>query len=246
MKCKNCEHVFEGNFCNYCGQSADTHPINLHFLWHDIQHGLMHIDKGIFYTIKELFIRPGHSIRDFINGKRVKHFKPISLVIVLAAFYGFLYHYFDVNVFISKDSNNTILFAKINHWISNHYSWYILAMTPLFSIGTYICFIKQNYNYFEYLILNSFKASQRLVIHIITFPLLLYFSNKESLQTFINILYGLDVLLILWTNVQFFNELNKVKVLLLSILSHIIMIILSLIIMITSIAILNYSYFNSL
>ena len=36
------------------------------------------------YSGKQLFTRPGHAIREFIEGKRIKHLKPISLVIVLA------------------------------------------------------------------------------------------------------------------------------------------------------------------
>ncbi|MBC8155688.1 MAG: DUF3667 domain-containing protein [Bacteroidetes bacterium] len=77
--CQNCNSELNGNFCSHCGQSSNTHRLNFHFLWHDIQHGLLHIDKGILYTTKELFTRPGHSIREFLLGKRVKHFKPISL-----------------------------------------------------------------------------------------------------------------------------------------------------------------------
>ena len=66
--------------------------MNFHSLWHDIQHGLFHFDNGVLYTAKQLFTRPGNSIREYIDGKRVRHFKPISLVILLATVYGFLYH----------------------------------------------------------------------------------------------------------------------------------------------------------
>jgi len=65
-------------------QQAEPDKINFRYLLYDIEHGLLHIDKGISYTIKELFTRPGHSVREFIEGKRVKHFKPISFVLVLA------------------------------------------------------------------------------------------------------------------------------------------------------------------
>jgi hypothetical protein len=97
--CKNCNHTFEGNYCNNCGQAANTHKLTMHFIWHDLQHGLFHFDNGIFYTIKQLVTRPGHTIREFINGKRVRHFKPLTLVVLLATLYGFLYHYFIENLF---------------------------------------------------------------------------------------------------------------------------------------------------
>ncbi len=103
--CKNCNNHFEGNFCNNCGHAADIHKLNMHFIGHDLQHGLFHFDNGIFYTIKQLLTRPGHTIREFIDGKRVKHFKPLSLVVVLATLYGLLYHYFLNNLFDVKPIN---------------------------------------------------------------------------------------------------------------------------------------------
>lgn len=67
--CKNCDNTFEGNFCNNCGQSKDTHKLSMHYIWHDLQHGIFHFDNGIFYTIKNLLTKPGVSIREFIEGK---------------------------------------------------------------------------------------------------------------------------------------------------------------------------------
>mgnify|MGYP006179009015 CR=1 FL=1 len=96
--CKNCGHIYSGQFCNNCGQPSDTHKLNLHFIWHDLQHAFLHFDKGVLFTAKELFTRPGNSIREFIEGKRVKHFKPISLVIILATLYGVLRHLFHFSV----------------------------------------------------------------------------------------------------------------------------------------------------
>lgn len=94
ITCKNCNNEFEGRFCNQCGQPAATHELNFHFLMHDVQHGLFHLDKGVFFTIKELFIRPGYSIHEYLHGKRAQHFKPISLILVLAGILGLLSHYF--------------------------------------------------------------------------------------------------------------------------------------------------------
>ena len=32
VECKNCGNGFEGNYCNLCGQPAETHRINFKFL----------------------------------------------------------------------------------------------------------------------------------------------------------------------------------------------------------------------
>lgn len=219
--CKNCKHVFHGHYCNNCGQTAETHKINAHFLWHDIQHGLFHFDKGILYSFKQLFTRPGHSIREFIKGKRVKHFKPLSLVIITASVYGFLCHYFHINLY--QNANNIGFdYSDFNEWTVTHYSWMTIAGIPLYTIGTWICFRKQGYNFVEYFILNSFKASQRLFAHIITFPLIYYFNGTPEINLVMRVLYAIDLILIFWTNIQFFNKLTKTKAFLLSVLSHII------------------------
>lgn len=224
--CKNCRHSFKGNYCNNCGQSADTHKINVHFLWHDIQHGLLHFDKGILYSLKQLFTRPGHSIREFIEGKRVNHFKPLSLVVVLATLYGFLYHYFHINLYYETKEVSGINYLEFNEWTSTHFSWITIGTIPLYTIGTFICFKKQGYNFVEFFVLNTFKASQRLFAHILTFPLLYYFNGTPEISLLVKILYVFDVVLIFWTNIQFFDRIKKSKAFLLSLLSHFIFLIL--------------------
>lgn len=219
--CKNCHQVFKGDYCNNCGQSAETHKINMHFLWHDIQHGLFHFDKGVLYSFKELFTRPGNSIREFIEGKRAKHFKPLSLVVVLATLYGFMFHYFDINLY--PGNNETVIdYDRFNEWMATHFSWITIATIPIYTIGTYICFRKQGYNFVEYFVLNTFKASQRLFVHVITFPLLCYFNGNPKISVIAEVLYVIDLLLIFWTNIEFFNKMKKIKAFFLSVLSHLI------------------------
>ena len=219
--CKNCLVEFNGHYCNNCGQSAEVHRLDSHFLWHDLQHGLFHFDSGIVYSVKQLLIRPGNAIREFIEGKRKKHFAPLSLVIVLATIYGVLYHYFQINTIIGPAENDSeIDYQKINEWLATHFAWNTLAAIPLYTLGTFIAFKKQGYNFIEYLVLNAFKASQRLFVHIALFPLLYYFNGTPGMSTIIYVLYGIDMVFILWTNIQFFNRLTRIKAFLLSLLSH--------------------------
>lgn len=221
--CKNCKQIYKGHYCSNCGQTAETHQLNFHFLWHEIQHGLLHFDKGILFSSKELFSRPGHTIRDFIEGKRVKHFKPISLVIILASLYGLLYHYFDISFVIISTTNSTetgIDNIKFNEWMGTHYAWATLLLIPLYTIGTRIAFRKEGYNIVEYFILNTFKASQRLIVHIATFPLLYLFNGTQKMKILSLIIYLIDVVFIYWTNAQFFNKLSLKKSFLLTLLSQ--------------------------
>ncbi|KRD10580.1 hypothetical protein ASE21_12870 [Flavobacterium sp. Root901] len=225
ITCKNCRQIYTGNYCSNCGQSTETNKINVHFLWHDIQHGLLHFDKGILYSVGQLLTRPGHSIREFIEGKRVRHFKPLSLVVVLATLYGFMYHYFHIDLYPYNNDGTGIDYYEFNEWTSTHFSWITIATIPVYTLGTYICFKKQDYNFVEYFVLNTFKAAQRLSVHIITFPLLYYFNGTPAITVIVKILYAIDILLIFWTNIQFFDRISRIKTIVLSILSHLIFLI---------------------
>lgn len=211
--CKNCGNVFEGNFCNNCGQAANTHSINTAFIAHDIQHGLLHYDGGLLYSAKKLFTKPGYTISDYIQGKRIKHYKPISMVIVVASLYGLLYHLLGINAFEGQESD-IFDYEKFNEWMGHNYGFVVLATIPLYAISSYIVFKKQGYNFTEHIILNAFCSTQRLWIRIATLPLLLIADDTAGINLILRLLLLADLLLMFWTYSQFFDTLSKLKLIL--------------------------------
>jgi hypothetical protein len=196
--------------------------MNFHFLIHDVQHGLLHLDKGFFYTVKELFKRPGHAIREYIEGKRVSHFKPISLILVLAGTYGLLSHFFHIDILSdTMNVNGTSkgaeelrkIYLEMSDWVAGHYALVSLITLPIYAFGTFISFRKQGYNFVEHLVLNSYLAGQRLILHILFFPFVLL-ASKTGTEKGTNDLLSLIIAVItLWTMFQFFDKLKKWSVL---------------------------------
>jgi len=222
--CKNCHTTLSGKFCSECGQEASTHKINIHFMWHDIQHGLLHMDKGILFTFKELFTRPGYTIHEFIEGKRVKHFKPISLVIVLSTIYGYLYHHFHISEVAEINTTNDSLtknqLTQLNEFLGSHLYLFQLLTIPLFAFGSYIAFYKQHYNFMEHLIMNAYLAGQRLFISILAFPVMLYFNQIHHLKNLTVWNLPINFALLLWAFLQVFNKVSKIKVFFLSLTAY--------------------------
>lgn len=234
--CKNCGHRFEGRYCNHCGQSAKTHRIDAKFLWEDIQHGIIHYDKGITYTLKQLYLKPCYVIRDYIQGKRVHHFRPVSLCIVLATVYALIYHLLNINLIDETDTDASSFFDKV----IEHYYWFVFGTIPSFALATMITFRDKEYNFWEYFILETFKVAQRLVVHILFLPVIYLFNDLRIARVILYLLMIIDVLLIIWTNIQFFNQKPKLKVALLSFFSYLIytiqiVIILTIVILLTDI-----------
>jgi hypothetical protein len=224
ITCKNCNNQFEGQFCNTCGQSADTQRLDFKFLLKNLHKNfLKYFHKGIFYTSRQLFTRPGHSIREYIEGKRVQHFEPIGLLITFAALYGLLYHTFDINMF-SGLSDNTLDgkldFRSAGNWIADHFSLVTLLFIPVYSIGSFLSFRKQDYNFYEHIYLNTFLASQRLLLRIATFPLLVIIDRTENIFLFRDLFILADIILMVWSYTQFFNKVKRIKAVLLSVLCY--------------------------
>jgi hypothetical protein len=212
--CKNCNHHFKGNFCSNCGQTAKTHEISLPFLWHDIQHGLLHFDKGALFTIKELCTRPGYSIREFIEGKRVQHFKPISFILILAGIYGFLINYFNITPFLKfSDEGETIKnigIDKVMAWIGSHYALTTLLLLPFTSLATYWAFRKEKYNFVQHIVINSFLSGLRIAIRL-PFFILLFLLDKENKMQLLNIPDIAGVGFTVWALFQFFDQIPAKK-----------------------------------
>lgn len=206
--CKNCDNIFEGNFCNNCGQTAHTHAINMHYLWHDIQHGIFHVDSGIFYTIKELFLRPGITIRNFIEGKRVAYFKPVAMIFLLATLYGLLYHYSHITIpSVAGEHNDEAarITAQIHEWVGSHYALSTLILMPFYTLGSYLAFKKSGYNYVEHGILNLYLGSIKIVLNFAIFPLFYIYNNTKEMLMVMFISLILDIFLGIYGYYSFFN-----------------------------------------
>lgn len=212
--CKNCEHVFQGNFCSNCGQKTNTKRLDIHYIYDELKYTFLHINNGLLFTSKQLFIRPGDMVREFIEGKRVKHYKPILMVFVLAGITGLLMHYSgELDMFekinVSNTSNRVLNTNKyISLILTKYYTLIELLSIPIVSVCTWFAFRKWNYNYIENIIINSFAVAQSLVFGIITFPIK-YLFKGNSLYVLVNfILTALSFVFILWLYLKLYKNKN--------------------------------------
>ena len=86
-KCLNCGTEFEGKFCPECGQSAETGRFTMKFIWENLLAAFISKDGGIWFTLKNLFTRPGAMIVEILNGKRRRYFSPFPMLIFALTVY---------------------------------------------------------------------------------------------------------------------------------------------------------------
>ncbi len=213
--CKNCEHKFSGKYCNFCGQPPNTSRLTIHYVWHDLQSNFIYFEKGILFTLRQLFTRPGYAIRDFINGKRVQHIKPFSFLLLMAGIYGFLYHYLGINYISLIGSNKSYAFLdtdKANNWLGENYAVAQLIYLPIRSLVSWFVFKKFKYNYIEHLVLNAFLFGQRIFLGVLLFPVLSAFNGTPKIIIPIIIKSLIDIIVVVWAYGQIFNEEKKLNI----------------------------------
>ena len=86
-QCLNCGTEFEGKYCPECGQSATTGRYTWRFIFENLEAAIIGKDGGIWFTIKNLFTRPGAMIVDMLNGKRKSYFSPFPMLFFVLAIY---------------------------------------------------------------------------------------------------------------------------------------------------------------
>ena len=232
MKCKNCGHNIGGNFCENCGQKSNIERINFKYILDEFSNTVLQINHGFLYTVKELFIRPGHSIKDFIDGKRKKFYKPLAFAFITATIYFFFNNFIGNDTFVNdaingwNDQNNN---EKAYSWISENQVYIILLIVPFFSVASYLSFFKSRYNYFEHFVLNVYITGQQMIIYLI----FSFITNRD----FATIPLLLGIVFNIWSYSQFFNNKSKLKKMLLIVLTYLIFILEIIIVMIVSIGI---------
>ena len=163
--CKKCNSEIDGGFCSNCGYSIRVTRINGQYILHEIG-SVFSLQKGIFLTIKDLLIRPGQSIREFITEDRNRLVKPILFVIICSLIYTIATQLFDFKdgyIRFSGDEKSTK--TLIFNWIQSHYGYANLLIAILISGWTKILFRKYNYNFFEILILSCFVTGMMMLMY---------------------------------------------------------------------------------
>jgi Protein of unknown function (DUF3667) len=208
VTCKNCGNSFHGHYCNACGQDAHSGKIDKHFLYHEIQHGLLHIDGGILYTLKELFTHPGETIRLFIQGKRVRHFKPLAFLVVMAGLYAFVDHYLSPGSLVNINTDNknaNQAMEVVREFMRTHYVLCQLVQLPILSFVFYLTFKKYGTNYIEQLVINTYLTGQRIAISLVLMPLMYLIVKNGHFIWYAATDMAIPILLFIWAYPQYYN-----------------------------------------
>lgn len=209
--CKNCNAPVNGNYCEVCGQAANTKRINLSYLLTQIQ--FIYLDHGLFFTLKRLFTKPGEMIKGYLAGKRVQYFKPFSLVFILATVYTVLSLWFDARIQVevlsyeAENNLNLVMMRKYQEFIYSYFAYILLFSLPALALSTFLVFRKNGYNYAEHLTINTYASAGQIVLYILTLFTKFFMSviNGQVLAIIITSVYAV------WVYVMVFKRSSWIK-----------------------------------
>lgn len=213
--CLNCNEPLEGNFCIHCGQSANTHRFTVkHIFTKDVIFAIFHINRGLLFSVKELFTRPGHSVREYVNGKRVAHLNYFTLLVIVLIIFSLVeqltpFHFADL-----LETDKEIL-ERFEALLKKYPKFIYMGIIPFYALFSFLFFKRANQNYAEHFVLNTFKVSALLIINTVfilfaTFIKDISIAKKaDSFLLWVNMVYGT------WFYYQYFSSFYHHKIMLL-------------------------------
>lgn len=208
--CKKCANEFEGNYCPICGHPQKLERINGRYILSEIA-SVLNFQKGILRTIKELLLRPGQNIQQFISEDRNRLVKPILFILICSLTYTLFVQIFEFKdgyidfQFDDSKSAMTLIFK----WITQNYGYSNILIAVFVAIWIKVFYRKYDYNFYEIFILLLFIGGMEMLM-------LSFLGTLESWTKMRVLSVGAKIVLIytFWAIGQFFDKrkiLNYVK-----------------------------------
>jgi hypothetical protein len=211
MNCKNCGLQSDGKFCPNCGQQMETYRITLPHLLHEIIHTFTHLEKGFLFTLKKLVTDAGRMQRLYLGGYRVHHQKPFSMFFICATISALGLYW------INKLSGSSLRPGQeaFNYFLQHYYVLLHVALFPVYTLITWLLFIRSKYNYAEILVLGMYMVAFMLLLLIPIHAISLWQPSAKTRVIEAIVLFVYNV----YTFIQFFNKTPWWKVMILSIIN---------------------------
>lgn len=196
--CKNCGKKISRTYCPYCGQKIEPR-LTIRTVADDMLRGITNADRGVLRTLRELFTRPGRMIAEYIDGRRVIHFRPFPLLILLVGVFSIVDGLIEEWVLHRDVTDDELLgFTPLK----------ILLFVPPFAFASWTMF-RRRYNFIEHLYIIAFASIQWQIAMFVTMsiPRMVGFSDDGvakllQILAFLLTMFGLMV----WSYKQIFGR----------------------------------------
>ncbi len=180
--CKNCGKTVRGNYCQNCGQAADTGKVSWRFCLNELILNNFSLNRGVFYTARSLLIHPQKMVREYLAGKRKRYTGALHFLVFVLVLRGLLNLIFgergtgDVLGFQIQLSEVPIEFQQYDRIM-------ILVLTLVPSFVNYALYKRLKYSLAEHFYINAYVVGISILL-IIVLNILTLFKWPEWFNLF--------------------------------------------------------------
>ena len=201
--CLNCGHLVPERYCGRCAQDVrHTHRITMRHLLHHLPHSVWHVDKGVLFTLKNIVLHPGATIRAYLAGKRVNHFHPLSLLLLVTGTYAFAFSQLHIPLKLPHDPSVSAAARQMQETFMavffKYLRWMYVAMIPCVAACARLFLRRGKFNYAECLYTVAFITAAGNFFALLYLPVSYVYGGRGQLQMANNVLMGAVVLYSTW------------------------------------------------
>ncbi len=130
---------------------------------HDFLHALMHVDRSALSLVRMLIVEPGRVARDYVDGKRQRHFGPFGFLVVTVGLATAVIEILRVRLIVAG-TQDTGAFESVGALLRRHSNALILVQVPVLAAFSRALFRKQRINFAEQLVLASYTSGMRSLV----------------------------------------------------------------------------------
>jgi hypothetical protein len=199
--CLNCGQPIaaQARFCASCGQRTDTARLSFADLVRDLMHTFVNIERGPLAFAWALATRPGRIAREYVDGKRRRHYGPFATLAVLVGLTALAVNASGFQV-LSHDglpSGPTALLQR-------HFNLLLLVQLPLLGAICALLFRTDRLTLPEHMVLVAYTLGVRAVVVALSIPFAYFGSVGAPRIEHVYVFWAVWYLYFGWSASQFY------------------------------------------
>lgn len=194
MKCSVCSNEIHKNYCSNCGQYFKNERITGSSLLKDLFGAVFSLERSFFENIKIGLLRPKRLVTNYWNGFRGYYYSPSKFLVLASLF-------FLIQIMLGNDFLGIWVASKVSQQFT-----LLIVNIVLFTIISYIVYLKYGNSFYEHLVLNIYNVSLWSIIFVPISLVLNVLNTHKTIKT--GFLFLLLLLIIIW-NARVFEMKNR-------------------------------------
>lgn len=172
--CRSCNTEFQGAFCHVCGQKRIYNRFNLKESCVWVSKEIFNLDRGFFFTSKEMIIRPGVVLKEYLSGATKKYMHPFRFLFVWATINSLLTIWLGVFDDIGQiesmgfdfDEKGKQRFKETMAVIKKYSTFIVMLGVPFMALTSHLVYRSRKLFYTEHLIVNAFAYAGSIILSV--------------------------------------------------------------------------------